>query len=212
MNQQVNLYHPVFRRQEKKFSARAMMQAGAVVLVGISLLYAYSWWRVATMHAQARDIDQQQVAAVKRLADISSKFPPQTPDPVLAAEVQRLKQRIASSTRAYEILKHDTFGSTSGYSHYLIALARQQVPGLWLTGFSISGAGEIITLEGRSRLPDLVPRYLQKLSAETVLAGTNFQVFRLDRPERDSKKGSLQPYFEFVIKTSSTSGGTRNQS
>ncbi len=212
MNQQVNLYHPVFRRQEKKFSAKAMLQAGVVVLVGIALLYAYSWWRVAELRVQARDIDQQQAAAVKRLADISSKFPPRVPDPVLAAEVQRLQQRVAASAHASEILKHNTFGSTGGYSGYLIALARQHVPGLWLTGFSISGAGEIVTLEGRSTLPDLVPRYLQKLSTETVLAGTDFQVFRLDRPERDSKKGGLEPYFEFVIKTSGANGGTRSQS
>jgi len=212
VNQQVNLYHPIFRKQEKKFSAVAMLQAGVVMFVGVALLYAFSWWRVTALHSQMVNMDQQQVAAVKRLEDISRRFPPREPDPALADKVQQLEQHVVASERAQDILEHNAFGSTSGYSGYLIALARQQIPGLWLTRVSVSGAGKDVTLEGRSIVPDFVPRFLQKLSTEKALTDTDFHVFRLDRPERGSKKGGLEPYVEFVIKSSDGQGAAQSQS
>ena len=127
--------------------------------------------------------------------------------PALAARLLRLQQRVAASKRAYRILQHEHFGSTGGYSGYLIAFARQDVPGLWLTGLHIAGTGRHMTLEGRSMLPDLVPRYLQRLSTEKILAGTDFAVFRITRPQRPSGKGALEPYVDFIIKTAGTGSG-----
>lgn len=212
MNQQINLYYPVFRRQEKKFSAKTMLQAGIIVVAGVVLLYGFSWWRVVDLRAQARSIDQAQQAAVRRIEEISRKFPPRQADPALAAEVRQLQRQVAASERADEILKQRTLGTTDGYSNYLVALSRQHVPGLWLTAVSIGNAGKSVVLEGRSLRPDLVPRFLQQLSSEKVLAGTSFQVFRIDRPPHSPKKGGLEPYVDFIVKTSGGQGQAGNQS
>ncbi|MHB8347588.1 MAG: hypothetical protein ACYDHM_10475 [Acidiferrobacterales bacterium] len=212
MTQQVNLYHPIFRRQQKKFSAMAMLQAGVTVLAGIALVYALSWWRIDVLRGQAREVDQQQAAAAKRITDIGRQFPLRMAAPVLAARLRRLQERVAASERAYRILRHEHFGSTVGYSGYLIAFAREHVPGLWLTGLSIGGTGRNMTLEGRSMRPDLVPRYLQRLSAEKLLAGTDFAVFRITRPQRPSGKGVLEPYVDFIIKTAVARNGAGSRS
>ncbi len=207
MIQQVNLFHPIFRKQQKKFSAKAMLQAGVAVLAGIGLMYALTWWRLDVLRRQAREVDQQQAAAASRITDIGRDFPVRQATPALAARLLRLQQRVAASKRAYRILQHEHFGSTGGYSGYLIAFARQDVPGLWLTGLHIAGTGRHMTLEGRSMLPDLVPRYLQRLSTEKILAGTDFAVFRITRPQRPSGKGALEPYVDFIIKTAGTGPG-----
>ncbi len=212
MTQQVNLYHPIFRKQQKRFSAKAMLQAGVAVLTGIVLVYALSWWRIDVLRKQAHEVDQQQVAAVKRITGIGKEFPLRTAAPVLVARLRQLQQRVAASEQAYRILRHEHFGSTSGYSDYLVAFARQHVPGLWLTGLSIGGTGQNMTLEGRSTRPDLVPRYLQRLATEKILAGTDFAVFRITRPQRPSGKGVLEPYVDFVIKTSGAEVRTGSRS
>jgi len=205
--QQVNLFHPIFRKQQKKFSAKAMLQAGVAVLAGIGLMYALTWWRLDVLQRQMREVDQQQAAAASRITDIGRDFPVRQATPALAARLLRLQQRVAASKRAYRILQHEHFGSTGGYSGYLIAFARQDIPGLWLTGLHIAGTGRHMTLEGRSMLPDLVPRYLQRLSTEKILAGTDFAVFRITRPQRPSGKGALEPYVDFIIKTAGTGSG-----
>ncbi len=208
MIQQVNLYYPIFRRQEKKFSAKAMLQAGVVVFGGIALLYALSWWRIEVLRAQASEVDQQQLAAAHRIADIGREFPPRAAKPKLVAQLRRLQERLAASQQAYSILAHRHFGSTRGYSGFLIAFAREHVPGLWLTGLSIAGGGRDMSLEGRSVAPDLVPRYLQRLAGEQILAGTDFELFRIVRPRRDSGKGPLEPYVDFVIRTGGSGPGS----
>lgn len=211
MSQQVNLYSPIFRRQEKKFSAIAMLQASAVILAGIVLLVGLNLWQVVALRSELKSAEQRQAVAIKQLEDAKRQFTPRVGDPKLEEEVAKLEAILAVSGPAQASLRHDVFVESRGYSSYFTALARQGVSDLWLTGIDITGAGQNIQLRGRARFPERVPQYLQKLSSEKVLSGTEFKVFRMDRPvEKDAneqpsvkggKKPALAPYVEFVIRT-----------
>lgn len=199
MNQQINLYHPIFRRQEKKFSARAMLQASALLLAGTVIMYVFAWWQVGALRSQITQAERAQQAAVKQLEDISHTLGVKAPDPRLEQDVREMEARVNASQQIEGVLQQDAFARSVGYSNYFAAFARQIVPGLWLTGVTITGAGEQLLLRGRSTTPELVPRYLQKLSAEKILSGTRFQVFQITRPEKVSSTSG--PYVEFVVKT-----------
>ena len=43
--QQVNLYQPIFRKQKKVFSARALVQAVVLVAVALGGIFGYSRWQ-----------------------------------------------------------------------------------------------------------------------------------------------------------------------
>ena len=206
MSQQVNLYHPIFRRQEKKFSALTMLQAGVLIMAGIVLMYAYAWVQVGYLRVQAGQIGDQYAQEVKRLQAASSQLAARKTDPQLEQDAQRLEARIAAVEHIREIAKHDYFAGIDGYSKYFIAFSRQRLSGLWLTGFNITGAGEQLVLEGRTEIPELVPEYLQKLSAEKLLAGTTFEIFQMARPQgvgaQNPNDKGMAPYVDFVIKTS----------
>lgn len=207
MRQQVNLFSPLFRRQEKKFSARAMLQASGAVVIGIALLYGLLWWSVLAQRAHARTLATEQAEAVRRLADVSQRIPIPRSDPRLEREVRDLEHRLQAIERLRAVGTRDLFQGVSGYSDYFIAFARQSVSGLWLTGITVAGAGEELVLEGRAYDPALVPRYLDRLSGERALQGSEFEVFQLVRPEVDEGKGEkraqprLASHVEFVIKT-----------
>jgi Tfp pilus assembly protein PilN len=209
MRQQVNLYHPIFRRQDKKFSARTMLQAGVAVLAGILLLYLYAAWQVDALKRQAAQIDRDLVAASQRFDAFGARVAAREVDPVRAREIARLEQRLAAVDLIREAAARDLFRGSRGYSDYFIALARQRLPDLWLTGFTIQGAGEQLTLEGRSRVPERVPEYLQKLSGEKLLAGTEFEIFQMQRP-MDAEGRPRAPYLEFVIRTAAPQRGGRS--
>jgi len=208
VNQQVNLYHPIFRREEKKFSATTMLQAGLLVLAGIVLMYGYTWWRTYALRTELKDIDVQHAAAVARLNDVSKKLPMRQGDVRLEREVRDLERRIQAVQQIRTYAKRDLFMGSAGYSGYLVAMARQSSGGLWLTGLTITGAGEQLVLSGRTTSPELVPGYLQRLAGEKSLAGMQFEVFQMTRPERkpaDVEKKTeavLEPYVEFVVRTS----------
>ena len=200
MSQQINLYHPIFRKEKKTFSLQAMLNAAAVLIVGIALMFAYVTWNVHHLQNNINNADRHLVTATKRLQDIQKKFKQPVKNLALAREVRRHEQLIAARSKIQSILRQGIFTNTSGYSNYFLALARQHTPGVWLTEISITGAGEKMILKGRSTLANRVPRYLQKLSQEKTLSGIEFDVFQITRPEADKKQLPVR-YVDFIAKT-----------
>lgn len=200
MSQQVNLYHPIFRKQEKKFSALTMLQAAALVLAGIVLMYGYAAWQVRSLRSQAGQTDNQVRTVTRQLEDVGRQLALRQVNPRHAKEIERLEGRIQAVQHIRELARRDYFFGGDGYSKYFIAFARQSVSGLWLTGFTVAGAGEQIALEGRTETPELVPRYLQKLSSEQLLAGTEFDSFQMTRPDNAGHKG-LAGHVNFSVRT-----------
>ena len=206
MMQQVNLYRPIFRKQEKKFSATAMLQAGAAILAGIVVIYGLMLWQVGDLHDDVRLVDKQLAVSTKRLQEAMQKFGPGAKSKLLEDEVAALEKQLAGRMRVQQLLTRGLFSNTSGYSDYFVAFARQHVQGVWLTGFDITGAGEDMRLQGRTSDPAQVPRYVQRLSAESALAGKEFQVFVMSRPKKD-EKSSEPPYVEFLFRTAAKERG-----
>ena len=200
MNQQINLYQPSFRRQEQKFSARTMLLTGLTVVTAIVLLGVLNLWQVSRLEAGVKEMDAQYSVVLERFQTINTSLSVRPRDRALEQQVQRMQRLIEGRYRVQELLRKGAFSNTEGFSRYFLALARQHLAGLWLTNFDITGAAERMTLKGRSKQPELVPRYIQKLAEENVLSGTEFRVFHMARPQAEGKSGS-QSLIEFVIST-----------
>ncbi|MEK7206842.1 MAG: PilN domain-containing protein [Pseudomonadota bacterium] len=206
MSQQINLYQPIFRRQEKKFSTTAMLQGAGLVLAGIVVMYGYTQWQVRSLRGELVQTDQKHAVAAKRLVEVTEKFGGERkPGKSLDDEIIRLEQEIVARQRIQDILQRGLFSNTRGFSEYFVSFARQQVSGLWLTGLDITGAADQMSLQGRSINPELVPQYMQRLSVEKPLSGIEFRVFQMNRPPADAKEAA-GPYIEFQIKTAGKSG------
>ncbi len=85
--------------------------------------------------------------------------------------------------------------------------------GLWLvvmygffTAVTIRGAGRALEFEGRSIEPELVARYLARLSTEPPLNGTEFRTFRMQRPAVEPGQAAV-PFVEFAIRTDPPGAG-----
>jgi hypothetical protein len=138
------------------------------------------------------------------------------PDALLEAEVTRLEVQLNTARDATETLKGGALGSQHGFAEYLRAFSRQSVSGLWLTGFSIAGNGEL-EIRGRVLSPDLVPSYIQRLNREQVLAGRSFARLEMSRPKPEpapppAKDGkgplagpALPRYLDFSLATAEPS-------
>jgi len=204
--QQINLYSPIFRREEKKFSSVAMAQSAGAVLAGVVLLYAYLTWQLWSLKQEAARADDTQAAVARRLDDAMRKFGGKNAGLSLGERVAALEREVESRRQLEQLLQRGVFSNTTGYSAYFTAFARQHVSGLWLTGFDITGAGEQMTLSGRTSAPELVPQYLRRLANEQPLKGTEFRVFRMTRPE--AEKDKPRPAFvEFTVRTSEKTDG-----
>lgn len=194
MSQQINLFNPIFLKKKKHFSAATMVQALGLVLVGSVVLSVYTGYEVANLSKEASATSGQLQAAQNNLARINSEYGGGEKSKALEAETQRLEADVKAVRRVLDAVESGDFGNNKGYSEYMRAFSRQIVPGLWLTGFGIHGAGQEIQLQGRTLRPDLVPVYISRLKQEPIMRGRSFATLemQLARPEPPQGDGSVQ--------------------
>ena len=185
MYQQVNLYQPIFRKQRQIFSAATMAQAVGVVAAALLAIYAYGLVKVSSLEAAVVQLESREQALTTQLARIDPSVSARRREE-LEMEVRRLNATLADQQHLIDVLREQPLGRTEGFSGYLAALARQRTPELWLTALTVNGGNGAIELVGRSLTPERVPEYMQRLGAETALAGQRFDQFEI---ERDGENG-----------------------
>lgn len=182
MNQEINLYQPVFRKQRQIFSAVAMAQAVAIVAVALIGIHAYGLTKVRALEAEVAQLEDRENALTMQLMRIDPEL---TGDrrSELEAELKRLNATLVDQERLMDALEEQPLGATQGFSQALSALARQRTPQLWLTQLAINGGTGAIELAGRSLRPELVPEYMSSLGTEPALTGQRFDRFEIGRDD-----------------------------
>ena len=207
MSQNINLFSPAFRKPRQVLTLALVAQCFGITLAAL-LAYNFYLQRQVSSVATELAAAQKLVSAQQGLAD---KLKPQPVPPVseaqLDAEIRTLEARMKLAVESIEALKSGAFGSRQGFAEYLQAFSRQSVAGLWLTGFTIGGRGDL-EMRGRTLSPELLPDYIQRLNRESVLAGREIAHLEITRPasapaatkEPDQAERARQ-YLEFSLAT-----------
>lgn len=174
MSQQINLFNPIFLKQKKTFSAVTMLDALALLVVGVAAFYAYASIETLNLDRQsvqtARQYDQSRV----RLAETRARYAPKKIDAGLEAEVNNLQAQLSARKATLNNLGIGLAANDTSYAEYMRVLARQRLGGLWLTGFKVGRGGAEIEIIGRALQPELVPSYIRRLSQERAMKGRAF--------------------------------------
>lgn len=210
MSQQINLFNPIFLKQEKYFSAVTMVQALGLILLGSLLLTGFLAYQAMQLKKESAATVVQLATAQTQLAQISAAVRPRQKSVELENEIRKAEAEVKMMQQAFDVLQKGDVGNTKGYSEYFRAFARQITPGLWLTGLSLQGAGNEIGLQGRSLQPELVPEYLTRLKRETVLKGKSFAALEMQVPQAErsdpahaveAKERKGNSYIEFTLRS-----------
>jgi hypothetical protein len=209
VSQQINLFNPVFLKQKKYFSAATMLQALGLILVGSLLLGAYLNLQVSRLKKEGEATTLQLKAVQTRLVEIAAAYGPKRKDPNLEKAIKDAEANLAALLKVSAVLQKGEFGNKTGFAEYFRALSRQVVNGVWLTGFSVQGAGSEIGIHGRTLRPELVPAYLTRLKNEPVMQGKSFATLEMRLPEQraTTERTSEEPratasYLEFALHSS----------
>lgn len=183
MSQQINLFNPLFLKQKKTFSAVNMLDTLAVLLVGVALFYGYASIETLNLDRQSVETARQYNQSTARLADVSARYAPKKADARLEAEVNALQVQLNARKAMLDDLGVGLLTKSASYAEYMRALARQSIPGLWLTGFSVGKGGEEMQIDGRALQPELVPAFIHRLNQERAMHGRSFD--SLSMTQRD---------------------------
>jgi Tfp pilus assembly protein PilN len=178
MQQQINLFQPVFRREAKVFSARTLAQVLGLALVlslaGVALLQLQLGRHNATrnlLDAQYRQLETR-LQALEVQADAGQVA-------ALDARILDLETRLADGAAELAQIRNLVIERSGGFSPLLEALARHPLDGLWLTGVRLAD-GEL-ELHGRARHPELIPQYLAALGDDTALSAWPLAMVQVER-------------------------------
>jgi Tfp pilus assembly protein PilN len=192
MHQQINLFQPVFRRQQKVFSAATLAQITAAVLLLLVAILGHVRWTLASMERSAEALQQQHDHLREQIGALDASY--RTPDTeALDAEIEQLMYSIDQRNSLLVQFDQLVLQHRSGFAEQFRALAEQHVPGLWLDGVTVNGEGRIeirgITLDAK-----LVPAYLQQLEKRQGLSATPFETVSMERVALD------KPHIQFVLR------------
>ena len=182
MTQQINLYNPVFLKRNPALDSAALLgYAAAIVLVLCLGSAALVQQQRQQLEIQAAAIDTQIKAEQEKSLSLAAQKAARKKAPELEVELVRLETQVRGRTDGLALVRSGAIGSTTGFSEHMRALARQSVSGLWLTGFSINGSGNEVTLQGRMLDADLLPRFLARIGAEKAFEGRAFKALIIEQ-------------------------------
>jgi hypothetical protein len=120
------------------------------------------------------------------------------PSPQLNAELESLDALLAGRNEVIGVLKSGALGDTKGVSEYFRAFARQAVDGLWLTGFTVIGAGNDISIEGRPCALSLCRSISSAWAGKTLCAATGFGTLSVQTPTETTANGEIHKTAEYL--------------
>lgn len=192
--QQINLYHPIFRREPKLFSAGIMLRAWlALVAVGL-IATVFDVWQVESLSGALANARQTEQMAAGRLTSAESVFGGGRARAQLAA-LQHREQALKGLARFLRQSRRAEVGPAP----VLVAMSRGVLPGLWITRFSLDRRHGALTLAGHSLRPALVPLFLHRVVAGPSLRGYRFRGLVITRAH---VAGRYRPYVDFTASTS----------
>lgn len=195
MNQQINLYQPIFRKEKIVFSARTIFWLAVGFIVILLLWSILVEQRVAGLEAEHERQAAAEQRAIDQLAELQRTMPPSEPDAELIDRVETLEQRRDNMRESLEILQRRLPRQRAALGERLDALARQVPRGLWLTGLEMGAAGNGLSIHGRALSPRLVPEFVDALASEPALTGLGFRTVRI------AAAGDDIPGIEFTLST-----------
>ena len=185
MNQQINLYQLQFRPQTRMFPAWFMLQAAAIVLFGMVLMYVFAQQRVDSVEQELTIVARQETLVLERLQNIGPLINAVTGEKNWSEQLDDSLRMLAERQAVLNLIQGSTLGDAEGFSRHLRALSRQAIDGLWLTHIALSAMGDKTRLEGRAIRAELIPVYVQGLASELPFAEQRFHHFQIDSPVGD---------------------------
>ncbi|MGM0593664.1 MAG: PilN domain-containing protein [Pseudomonadota bacterium] len=184
--QQVNLYQPILRKQERVFSLKTILQGNLLILLVLGAIQGVTLYQTQQLRDQHSSLQKTLTERSRTLTELQQKFPPKEKDPALEQTLEQQRALLAHRRQLIRALQHQRTGADGkpGFSEQLSALARQDVEALWLEQIRVR-SGKQLALRGWATAPEEVPRLVKRLAGEPSFSGTSFRRAQISRDEEE---------------------------
>ncbi|MEH6649061.1 MAG: PilN domain-containing protein [Motiliproteus sp.] len=182
MKQQINLYVKKVK-QRLPFSARlCLVSVSAVMLVVIAVALA-SNQQASELRQQTAALKQQQKELEAKTSKLLQQKRPRPESASLRRQHDQLQQKLVAQQRLSELLRTLAPQGSGVFSPLLSGLSDKALGGVWLTRIQATSNASMITLEGKARNAELIPKYLKQLGEAEAYHNASFDQFELKRSD-----------------------------
>jgi hypothetical protein len=208
MQQEINLYGSEFRPETNAFQSIFMFQAAALLIVALTCIYLFARHEVSGVDAEIELVARLESAAIERLQTVGPLITSITGEQTWAQQLDEATRMLAERQSILNLIQSTALGKTDGFSAQLRALSRQDVDGVWLTRILLSSAGQATRIEGRAFRAELIPVYVQDLTAEPSFSQLRFHRFQIDNPLNAADSALVYSMDSQVLTARNTGAGT----
>jgi hypothetical protein len=185
--QQINLYQPILRKQDRVFSLNTLLQGNLAIFALLLLIYFISVYQGHSLQQQVEKLKLERVQHSDTLTELRNKYPPKKKDMTLVETIKAKQALLEHRLLLIKELRHQNTGAggNPGFSEQLIALARQHVKNLWFEEISVRDNKQL-TLLGKTTSAKEVPLLIQRLASESSFNGTVFSSVNITRDSKDA--------------------------
>lgn len=185
--QEINLFTLEFRRDEQAFSFQFIARSCGVLLLVLLLVEGLTAWRWWNQQQLLVELQQEQQLVDARLTQLKQSRP-LSQRKQLETTLASLQDAVLRRQELQKIMGGQKFGNFDGFSPHLVGLARQANKDISLTQIDLLQGGKTLQLQGWTRQPESVPRYLQDLRLEKIFEEVRFGVLSIEQdPEQNHK-------------------------
>lgn len=186
MSQQINLVNIALIKQKPLITLNSMTATLVAIVIVMLGYYAYLQKEVSALKIQRQEIANNLTNTQNEIKALALSHAPQEKDLSLEKQIALLEQKIKVQQQILTTLSHSTNTPGNSYAGLMRAFARQNIDGLWLTGFSVDSQTDTINIQGKALQSDLVPQYINRLSNEAALKGKLFSGLNINLPKAET--------------------------
>ncbi len=201
MKLRVNLYTQALQPVKEKISFTLTVCSvaallGILIFISVALTF-YADAKKSELQLLQGQLKQQE----EQLAQLQKELSSRAPSAILVKQQSDLKQVIVQKQKLLQFIQGEQKKTSVKYSPIFDYLASIDPQGLWLDSFSLSATSS--QFSGYVIEPELLPEWLNKLSATAFFKGHTFAQFEIRQQEKTEALS-----FKVVSSASTTTGKT----
>jgi hypothetical protein len=174
VTQQVNLYSDILKQQQKQSGSQLTMAVFGLCSLLCAGFSAYLLWNNNAIEAELQHAQLTFNQEQARVNALLSKRPSQELNISLLTDIEQWQNSISEASQMLQLLAGRESELSQGFSGYLLALANQSNPDIWLTAIHIDGQNKEMNIEGSTFKAEQIPLALQQLQQEAAFKGHTF--------------------------------------
>lgn len=127
------------------------------------LWFVAQWWERQNLIAETTALENLLSNKQAMVNDLKESMPNLAIEPELLAENERLNIQLEQVNQTLSGLAGRIENSFGGFHQPLLQLSSYDLDGLWLSKIRMQDGTDFFELDGYTRAPDLVPRYISQL-------------------------------------------------